>query len=92
MKRAVLAFALIGLGIPTVWMVIYHTSPMFAKWWLTLPDWVDTLRLVIWPSAILLVADPLDENIVLWVISAALNALLYAMLGAALLRVLQRFK
>ena len=68
-------------------MAIYHGSPMFAGWWLRAPHWVETVRLTVWPSAILLIADPLDNNVLLWVVSAVANAAVYAVVGWLLLQI-----
>ena len=81
MRRLVVAFALVGLAIPVVWMALYHNSPPFADWWLKAPHWAETLRLTAWPSAILLIADPLDNNVLLWIASAVTNAVVYAIVG-----------
>ena len=92
MKRHVLVFALVGLGIPLVWMSLYHTTSWFAEWWLKGPLWGETLLLAVWPSSILLIADPLDSNLFLWVVSAAINAAIYALVGGLLLHALLRRK
>lgn len=89
MKRIVVAFALVGLGIPVTWMLAYHGSAAFAEWWLKAPHWVDSLRLAVWPSAILLIADPLDNNVMLWAVSAAINGAIYALIGSLLCVVLR---
>lgn len=90
MKRLVLSFALVGLGIPVLWMSLYHTTSWFAGWWLRTPLSGETLLLVVWPSAIFLIADPLDSNVVLWVVSAAINAAIYALIEGLLHAVLRR--
>ena len=90
MRRSVVAFALVGLAIPVIWMAIYHNSPTFAGWWLKAPHWVETLRLTAWPSAILLIADPLDNNVLLWIVSAVANAAVYAIVGWLILRASRR--
>ena len=90
MKRLVLFFALVGLGIPVVWKLAYHYSAPFAEWWLQAPDWVETLRLALWPSALLLIADPLDSNVALWIVSVAINAATYGLIGGLLHAVLRR--
>jgi hypothetical protein len=71
-------------------MALYHGSPSFAKWWYSTPVWVETLLLAVWPSSILLVADPMDNNVVLWAVSAAVNSAVYALVGSVLLHVLLR--
>lgn len=81
MLRPIIIFALVGLAIPVIWMAAYLNLPLFAAWWLQAPHWVETLRLAAWPSAILLIADPLDDNVLLWVASAVTNAAVYAIVG-----------
>jgi uncharacterized protein (TIGR03382 family) len=90
MKRHVLAFALVGLGIPVVWMSLYHATSWFAGWWLNGPLWGETLLLAVWPSSILLVADPMDNNVGLWAASAAINSAIYAVVGGLLVSALSR--
>lgn len=92
MRRPIIAFALVGLAIPVIWMAIYHNSPSFAAWWLKAPHWVETLRLAAWPSAILLIADPLDNNLLLWIASAFTNAVVYAVVGWLILLAFVRRK
>lgn len=82
MRRTTLWFSLAGLSIPVVWMSLYHLVPGFAKWWYGTPTWMETILLTVWPSSILLLADPLDEKIGLWVMSAAINLGLYALIGS----------
>jgi hypothetical protein len=90
MRRATLWFSLVGLGIPVVWMSLYHLVPGFPKWWYGTPTWIETMLLVVWPSSILLVADPLDQNVGLWVTSAAINFGLYALIGSITVVALSR--
>lgn len=90
MKRLVIALACVGLFIPIVWMTLYHQSASFAQWWFAAPHWVETARLVLWPSAILLMADPHDSNVSLWVVSALTNAALYAVVASLVGHALQR--
>lgn len=90
MRRLVVTFALVGLAIPVIWMAVYHNSPAFAAWWFKAPHWVETLRLIAWPSAIFLIADPLDDNVLLWIASAVTNAALYAIIGWLMLLALAR--
>jgi uncharacterized membrane protein SirB2 len=90
MNRLVIVLGCVGLFIPVVWMILYHQSPSFAQWWFAAPHWVETVRLVLWPSAILLMADPHDSNVALWVVSAVTNAALYAALASFVGQALRR--
>ena len=81
MSRKASWFALVGLMLPCAWIALYFWVPAFNAWVYSAPVWVGTLRLVLWPSAILLVADPMENNPTLWVVSVALNAALYFVVG-----------
>ena len=84
MRRFVLAFTLVGPCIPIVWMAIYHLSPPFAKWWFSAPLWLEIVRFGLWPVSVLLMAEPHDSNVTLWVTSALINAAVYALLASLL--------
>lgn len=90
MRRVTLWFSLVGLSIPVVWMSLYHLVPGFAKWWYGTPIWAETLLLAVWPSSILLVSYPLDENLGLWVVSAVVNLGLYAVVGSIIVAAISR--
>jgi hypothetical protein len=81
MKRIPQIAAVVGVAIPSAWMLIYHNNTMFSGWWLDAPNWVENVRLILWPTAIMLIADPHDKNVGLWVASAILNGVIYAFLG-----------
>lgn len=86
MSRKALWFALVGLLLPCVWIALYFWVPAFNAWVYSAPTWVGTLRLFLWPSAILLVADPLENNPTLWVVSVAVNGVLYFVVGSIVAR------
>ena len=86
MSRKPILLALVGLLLPCAWIALYFWVPAFNAWVYSAPTWVGTLRLVLWPSAILLVADPLETNPTLWVVSVALNGALYLVVGAVVSR------
>lgn len=90
MKRYVFAAVLVGVALPGVWMWIYHANPSFGTWWLHSPGWVETARLVLWPSALLLIADPLDNNVSLWIASALSNGALYGLVAWLVARSVRR--
>ena len=78
--------ALVGLVLPCTWIALYFWVPAFNAWVYSAPVWIGTLRLVLWPSAILLVADPMENNPTLWVVSVALNGVLYFVVGQVVAR------
>jgi hypothetical protein len=86
MSRKASWFALVGLVLPCVWIALYFGVPTFNAWVYSAPIWVGTLRLVLWPSAILLVADPMENTPTLWVVSVALNGALYFVVGEGVAR------
>ena len=86
MLRKASWFALIGLILPCAWIALYFLVPAFNAWVYSAPVWIGTLRLVLWPSAILLVADPMENNPTLWVVSVALNGVLYFVVGQVVAR------
>ena len=67
-----------------VWMSLYHFLPGFTKWWYGTPGWAESLLLFVWPSSILLLADPMDGDFGLWLLSAAVNFGLYAFVGGVI--------
>ena len=79
-------FALVGLVLPCTWITLYFWVPEFNAWVYSAPVWIGTLRLVLWPSAILLVADPMENTPTLWVVSVALNGVLYFVVGQVVAR------
>ena len=83
-------FALAGILLPCVWIALYFWVPAFNAWVYASPTWIGTLRLVLWPSAILLVADPMENNPTLWIVSVALNGVFYFVVGLIFARVVGR--
>jgi hypothetical protein len=84
MRRFVLCFAAAGFLLPASWFAIYHLSPRFEAWWYGAPSWLGRLLLAIWPSWLLMLADPDDKSLILPIVSATLNAGTYGLLGALL--------
>jgi hypothetical protein len=81
-----------GTAIPSVWMALYHGSPAFARWWIEAPSYVEIARLLLWPTSLLLIADPFDENVALGIASIALNAVVYVTLAGLFLAPKSRCK
>mgnify|MGYP001766014874 CR=1 FL=1 len=79
--RAVMISALLGAAVPVAWYAIHAT--VGHRW----PDVLDTMHcdvvlMVVWPSSVLLIADPLGENLDVQVMAVLGNVLLYAIVGA----------
>ena len=74
--------AAIGFAIPIAWIGLYLQSSTFVSWVYNSPQWVGNVRMVVWPSALLLVADPEETNVPLWIVSIILNGLLYFLIGS----------
>lgn len=86
MPSKALGFSFAGVLLPCVWIALYFWVPAFYAWVYTAPAWVGTLRLLLWPSAILLVADPMENNPTLWVVSVVVNGVLYFVIGSVVPR------
>ncbi|MEO8165905.1 MAG: hypothetical protein ABI619_10975 [Betaproteobacteria bacterium] len=93
-KRFVLCFVAAGVLLPVLWFAFYwivgRGHPDVNNWLMTVR--VDNLLLMFWPSSILMIADPEDKSIVLPIISTALNAALYGILGTLVWVGLRRSK
>ena len=89
-KRYILLAAALGGLLPALWMLLYHSNASFGRWWIQAPSWVETVRTVLWPTAILLLADPHDTNAALRVVSALSNAVLYAVAACIVSRCIAR--
>lgn len=76
LKRITVA-GLVGVAIPSVWLGMYHRSPEFARWWIEAPSFIEMARLLLWPTSLLLIADPRDSNMPLWIVSIVSNGLIY---------------
>lgn len=69
-----------GVVVAILWLLTYHFGP---------PDLTQNIAaililLLIWPSSILLIADPTDSNTSLQVVAVALNGVFYGGLGGLL--------
>src|SRR4051812_10712877 len=83
-KKFIAYFVAAGVLIPTIWFAFYwglgqHNESVTT--WLLRNTWVETTKLMLWPSSILMLADPEDTSVALPVLSVALNAGLYALVG-----------
>lgn len=79
--RAVMISALLGAAIPAV---LYAAHAAVGHRW---PDVLDAMHfdvalMVLWPSSVLLTADPLGEHADVQAMAVLGNVLLYAIVGA----------
>lgn len=63
MKRLVLAFMGIGAVFPLGFLAAYQLSPAFKAWWYKGPVWMEHVLLAVWPSSLLLMADPEGRSV-----------------------------
>lgn len=73
-----------GVFVPIIWFILnwafLEKNPSIA--YLLLSEWhLDRVMIAVWPSSILLLADPKSETVVIPLISTAVNAALYGGLG-----------
>ncbi|MFO7604431.1 MAG: hypothetical protein R6X06_11550 [Gammaproteobacteria bacterium] len=83
-RRFTIFAALLGIVIPVIWLTTYwiflRDNPTLINWIMS-SNHTDRVLLALWPSWILMIADPLERSIAIPVISIAINALLYGILG-----------
>lgn len=79
--KIILACAMLGTLLPTAWFVFYFAYPEQASSAIAVGSGALVL---IWPSSLLMLGDPLDENLALPLLSVAINAALYGSVGGAL--------
>lgn len=83
MSKYSISFGAVGAFLPVAWIFYYVTvgADSYAIDWLAQSAWFQNFRLMLWPSSLLLIADPNDANIPLWITSVLLNVGLYAVVG-----------
>lgn len=86
-KRFVGIASSIGAAVPVAWLFMYQfvgrVFPSLQDFLSDLPG-IDYALLILWPSSLLLIADPTNSNPGPWLQSAVANAVLYAIVGWAL--------
>jgi hypothetical protein len=83
-RRFILSFVVLGILVPAAWFVFYWTvgrSHPEALRWVMLNTRIHELLLLLCPSSLLMMLDSEDKSLWLPLITIALNALLYAILG-----------
>lgn len=78
LRTCILTAAGIGLLLPVTWLALYSFGPAG----LTRNVFSNLLVTLLWPSFILMIGDPLEENAWLPAIAISLNAAVYAAVGA----------
>jgi len=82
--RFVTRAASVGIAIPVAWLAIYwgllRGNPDLIHAVMS-AGYFDRVLLAVWPSWILLAADPEERSVAIPAISVLVNALLYACLG-----------
>ena len=94
--RVGIAFATVGFTVPLLLTFVGYLSRTWS-WWTTpsTRDLFERILLVLWPSAIILMATEnfsRSESVVAFLVSMALNAAMYAsigVLGAFLIRAIR---
>ena len=84
MGKFLLIFSLVGGSIPIIWLMFWHWAKNSCEQcvnWLMGSQFFDVTLLIVWPSSLLLVADPSDNNLKLQSISVLINILFYMILG-----------
>jgi hypothetical protein len=80
----ILIFSLVGAGIPITWLLFWNWAKSHCEqcvsWFMGLP-FFDVTLLALWPSSLLLIADPSDNNVQLQAISVLVNIVFYMILG-----------
>ena len=83
-RRFILSFVAFGILVPAAWFVFYWTvgkpHPETLRW-VMLNTRIHELLLLLCPSSLLMMMDVEDTSLWLPVITIAVNALLYAILG-----------
>ncbi|MBE2241565.1 MAG: hypothetical protein IAE86_02340 [Burkholderiaceae bacterium] len=83
-RRFILSFVALGILVPAAWFIFYWTigkaKPDILRW-IMLNTPTHELLLLLCPSSLLMMMDAEDKSYWLPVITIALNALLYAILG-----------
>jgi hypothetical protein len=74
----------IGVTVPILWLLVnwgvLSGNPSLSHTFLS-RLYIDRVLLAIWPSSVLLMADPAGKSVVIPLASVAMNAVLYAVLG-----------
>lgn len=84
MRHMIVMMGIAGALIPITFFGFYYSLPGFSNWWYGLPWWTSVVRLLVWPSSLLMLGDPLDQSWILPAVSTALNAGLYVAIGFSL--------
>ncbi len=84
MSKFLLIFSLVGVSIPIIWLSFWGWAKNSCEQcvsWLMGSQLFDVGLLLVWPSSLLLMADPTDSNLQLQVVSVVVNIVFYMILG-----------
>lgn len=85
--RFAMTSAAVGAGICLAWWLLYYViggSVSGVRDFIFNIPHIDRLLLCVWPSSILLMADPTDSNLALLLFASACNVVLYGLMGRLL--------
>jgi hypothetical protein len=76
---------LFGFLFPAAWLFLqrgHQYIEMSTNDWIYSHLWIENLLIFLWPSSVLLIADPLDTDNLLAAISVLTNAVYFLFIGA----------
>lgn len=84
-SRILVGFGIYGLFFPVGWKaadgILGSVEPRILSL-IYNSNWFDAFFIFLWPSSLILIADPLDNNYLLQVSSIAINIIYFLILGA----------
>ena len=84
MNRFILKFMTVGFSIPLCWLFLWHwilKSCSSCLLWMTSSAIFEVSLIIVWPSSIFLIGDPLDNNWQLTLFSIFINCVIYFFIG-----------
>jgi hypothetical protein len=91
LTKKLVFFALAGLCVPIMWLFFYKTDLYHLFIHGENDQIVMNVLLIFWPSSLLLIADPMDNNYSLQFVSVIVNPILYMIVGAIFLAIKKYF-
>lgn len=85
--RFVTLAVVLGVAVPVLWLAVYWSllrgNPDLITWIMSTYHF-DRVLIAVWPSWLFLIADPGERSLTIPILSIAVNALLYGILGWAI--------